>query len=276
MQYERLLQIIVEQLRPVRGLRAIVLGGSYASGAQRPDSDIDIGLYYEDHEPLDVSAIRSIAAGLNDTPDPTVSELGGWGTWVNGGAWLTVEGQRVDFLYRNIDFVSSTIDECQAGIIRSDFWQQPAYGFHNFMYCTEISICKPLLDLDHVIERLKAKIAVYIPKLQRAIIDHFLWSAKFTIENTYKPAARGEIYLVTGALTRIIHCLVQVLYAINLTYYLSEKKLEADLAAFRVLPKHFLVRVNTLLSATGSTSAQLQTSLASAEALYNELVSLCS
>ena len=274
MHHELLLQHIVEQLQPVRGLKAIVLGGSYASGSQRPDSDLDIGLYYQDEQALDITHLRSLAVRLNATSDPVVTELGGWGYWVNGGAWLTIEGQRIDFLYRNIDFVSSILDECTAGHIRSDFWQQPAYGFHNFMYCTESAICKPLYDPDQIIEQLKARVATYSPRLQRAIIDHFLWQARFTIENTYKPAARGEIYLVTGALARIIHCLIQVLYAINQTYYLSEKKLALDLATFHIRPDHFLVRINTLLGATGHTAAQLQASLTAAEALYKELAQL--
>ena len=274
MQHQLLLQQMVHHLKPVHGLRAIVLGGSYASGSQRPDSDIDIGLYYDENWLLDIQQIRSIASQLNDVPTPTVTDLGGWGTWVNGGAWLTIGGQRVDLLYRNIDFVSSTIDDCNAGNVRSDYWQQPAYGFHSFMYCTEIAICRPLYDPDQVIERLKAKVAQYSPHLKQAIIKNFLWSARFTLDNTYKPASRGEVYLVTGCLVRTIHCLVQVLYALNETYYLSEKKLEADLGSFSIRPDHFLERVYTLLGATGTTSAQLQESLAQTEALYNELATL--
>ena len=274
MQHQLLLQQMVDRLKPVPGLRAIVLGGSYASGSQRPDSDIDIGLYYDENWPLDIHQIRSIASLLNDIPNPTVTDLGGWGTWVNGGAWLTIGGQRVDLLYRNIDFVSSTIDDCNAGQVRSDYWQQPAYGFHSFMYCTEIAICRPLYDPDQVIERLKAKVAHYSPHLKQAIIKNFLWSARFTLDNTCKPASRGEVYLVTGCLARTIHCLVQVLYALNETYYLSEKKLEVDLDSFSIRPDHFLERVYTLLGATGTTSAQLQESLAKTEALYNELATL--
>lgn len=274
MQHQSLLQQMVDHLKPVHGLRAIVLGGSYASGSQRPDSDIDIGLYYDENWPLDIHQIRSVASLLNDVPTPTVTDLGGWGTWVNGGAWLTIGGQRVDFLYRNIDFVSSTIDDCNAGNVRSDYWQQPAYGFHSFMYCTEIAICRPLYDPDQVIERLKAKVAYYSPHLKQAIIKNFLWSARFTLDNTYKPASRGEVYLVTGCLARTIHCLVQVLYALNETYYLSEKKLKADLDSFSIRPDHFLERVYTLLGTTGTTSAQLQESLAKTEVLYNELATL--
>jgi Polymerase beta, Nucleotidyltransferase len=256
-------------LHQCQGVRAIVLGGSYAAGAQRADSDIDIGLYYD--EDLDIAHIRSIAATLNDTPDFTVTELGGWGPWVNGGAWLAIQGQRVDFLYRNIDFVSSTLTECNQGIVRSDYWQQPAYGFHNFMYCTETAICRPLYDPDAVIERLKAQVVNYPPRLKQAISKTFLWSARFTLNNTYKPAARGEVYLVTGCLARAIHALVLVLYALNETWYLSEKRLAADLATFSIQPENFLARMYALLGATGTTSAQLLESLAKTEALYSEV-----
>lgn len=274
MSHELLLQRLVDQLKSVQGLRAIVLGGSHASGSARPDSDLDIGLYYDEKQPLDVERIRSIAAGINDTPDPVVADLGGWGTWVNGGAWLTIRGQRVDFLYRNIDFVSATIDDSNAGQFRSDYWQQPAYGFHSFMYCTETFICRPLYDPDRVIERLKAKVAHYSPHLKRSIIKRFLWSARFTLDNTYKPASRQDVYIVTGCLARAIHCLVQVLYAINETYYLSEKSLSMDLRSFNLQPENFLERIHTLLGATGTSSTQLQASILQTETLYNEITSL--
>jgi predicted nucleotidyltransferase len=42
------LQNIVDRLIVVDGLQAIVLGGSQASETQRPDSDIDVGLYYNE------------------------------------------------------------------------------------------------------------------------------------------------------------------------------------------------------------------------------------
>ncbi len=274
MHHEQLLQQLADVLKPVHGLRAIVLGGSYASGSQRPDSDIDIGLYYYEDQLLDIEQIRAIASQLNDTPNPVVTDLGGWGTWVNGGAWLTIQGQRVDFLYRNIDFVSSILDDCNAGIIRSDYWQQPAYGFHSFMYCTETKISRPLYDPDAIIETLKTKVAVYSPALKQAIIKNFLWSARFTLDNTYKPAARGEVYIVVGCLARAIHCLVQVLYALNETYYLSEKRLAVDVGSFRIVPERFLERVYAVLGGSGTNSTQLQESLVKIEVLYGEFFML--
>ncbi len=274
MQHERLLEQIVEHLQNVQGLKAIVLGGSYATGSQQANSDIDIGLYYYEQQPLDIADIRAIASTLNDTRNPVITGPGGWGPWVNGGAWLTIQGQRVDLLYRNIDFVASTIADCNAGIIRSDYWQQPAYGFHSFMYCTEITINQPLYDPDHIIEQLKVNVEHYSPQLKRAILKDFLWRARFTLDNTYKAAARGEVYIVTGCLARAIHCLVQVLYALNETYYISEKKLARDVRTFHIQPENFLKRIETILGTTGTTGIQLMESLAKTEMLYNEITSL--
>ncbi len=181
------------------------------------------------------------------------------------------QGQRVDFLYRNIDFVSSTLDDCNAGTIRSDYWQQPAYGFHSFIYCAETAICRSLYDPDAIIERLKAKVTSYSPLLKQVIIKDFLWSARFTLDNTYKPAARGEVYIVAGCLARAIHCLVQVLYALNETYYISEKKLVRDVASFRVRPERFLERVYAILEEVGTNSVRLQEVLKETERLYDEI-----
>lgn len=96
----------VNKLKSVQGLQAIVLGGSWASGTQRPDSDIDLGLYYAADNPLDIQHIKRIASELNDLPNPVITDLGSRGPWVNGGAWLTIQSQHADFLYRDINFVT--------------------------------------------------------------------------------------------------------------------------------------------------------------------------
>ncbi len=179
---------IVIKLKSVQGMQAIVLGGSWASGTQRPDSDIDLGLYYSADRLLDIQQVRNIAIELNDIPNPVVTDLGEWGRWVNGGAWLTIQGQHVDFLYRNIDFVATIIDDCNEGKIQSDYWQQPPYGFHSYIYCAETNICKILYDPNATIQTLKAKVAYYPQPLKRTIINEFVWSAEFTLQVAKKSA----------------------------------------------------------------------------------------
>ena len=130
---------MVEQLSPVQrelvsslstrlaaipGVAAVVLGGSYARGRARPGSDIDLGLLYSESSPFAVQAIRELAAAVNDTPDPVVTGFYEWGPWVNGGAWLTIGGQRVDFIYRGLEHLGRVIDDALAGRYELDYLQQ--------------------------------------------------------------------------------------------------------------------------------------------------------
>ena len=155
MDNNQLIPDIVSQLQNIKTIKAVVLGGSRASNTHRSDSDIDLGIYYRDSEPLDVEQIKKLAYKINDNPSPIISEISEWGRWVNGGAWLTIRNQRVDLLYRNLDYVTQIINDSTKGIIQQDFEQQPAYGFYSYTYCAEISICKILYDPFSEIKQLK-------------------------------------------------------------------------------------------------------------------------
>jgi hypothetical protein len=45
---------IANKIQRVSGVTAVVLGGSRARGTARPDSDIDLGIYYHAQQPLDL------------------------------------------------------------------------------------------------------------------------------------------------------------------------------------------------------------------------------
>lgn len=93
------LEEIVARLMQVRGVSAIVLGGSRARGTHTPKSDFDLCLYYLPDQPLDLAALEQIAAQLDDQHRPgLVTPIGGWGPWINGGGWLTIQSQPVDFI----------------------------------------------------------------------------------------------------------------------------------------------------------------------------------
>jgi predicted nucleotidyltransferase len=55
---EHLIIDIADRLRSVPGIVAVVLGGSRAIGAFTPESDIDIGIYYDDARRFDLAALR--------------------------------------------------------------------------------------------------------------------------------------------------------------------------------------------------------------------------
>src|SRR5215213_1914721 len=113
MQIEALIQKIVNEVKRVEGVKAIVLGGSRARGTHTASSDVDLGIYYDPDSPLDVSALRKVATGLDDEHRADViTEIGGWGPWINGGGWLKIQSYPVDFLYRDLRTVGAVIDDC--------------------------------------------------------------------------------------------------------------------------------------------------------------------
>jgi predicted nucleotidyltransferase len=91
----------------VPGVVTVALGGSRARGDARPDSDWDFGLYYRGS--LDVDRIRAL--GFSGT----IVAPGEWGRLMDGGAWLTVDGRKVDLLYRNLSVVDHWWREAEAG-----------------------------------------------------------------------------------------------------------------------------------------------------------------
>jgi predicted nucleotidyltransferase len=57
-----LLESLTGQLSATPGVKAVVLGGSYARGTQHAGSDLDIGVYYSDAASFAIDDIRRIAA----------------------------------------------------------------------------------------------------------------------------------------------------------------------------------------------------------------------
>ena len=93
----RFAEDIAGRLGEVPGVAAVALGGSWARGEARPDSDVDLGLYYSPGVPPNIEGLRRLAKELDDRHLPDlVTEIREWGPWINGGGWLRVAGRPVD------------------------------------------------------------------------------------------------------------------------------------------------------------------------------------
>src|SRR5918998_1075114 len=184
-----LAQQIAGRLGQIEGVVAVALGGSWARGEAHPGSDVDLGIYYRnDHRPL-IEALHRLAQELGYRyPTETVTDFGGWGPWINGGAWLQLEETPVDWLYRELGQVSRAIDECQAG--RPAVHYQPGHP---------------------------------PPRLKLALIQGQLWEARFALDTCRKSAARGDTFYVSGCLFRCAACMVQALFALNERHLINEK-----------------------------------------------------
>jgi len=271
---QALLEQLVDDLSQVRGVEAVVLGGSYARGTQHETSDLDIGLYYFENEPFSLAEIKRIAVAISYQATPVVTDFYEWGAWVNGGAWIQTEAGKVDFLYRNLDHVERTITEAREGGVRHDYNQQPAYGFYSVIYLAETQVCLPLYDPARRIAGLKRQVEPYPARLKEKIVGDSLWSAEFTFLFARNFAAAADVYNTVGCLTRAAANLTQALFALNEWYFISDKKVMAELALFPLLPERYIERLSSLLGRPGETAEALGQTVSELEALWREVVSL--
>jgi hypothetical protein len=250
---ERLLGRLSSEFSKVRGVCAVVLGGSRALGTAVPHSDYDLGLYYEIDDPLDVRSLTMTIAALDDAgPGASVTPIGGWGPWINGGGWLTVEGKRVDLLYRDLGLVRSVIGQCCAGQIERHYQPGHPHAFVSAIYMGEIAYCRPLWDPCAILEPLKRQTLPYPQPLRQALIRTFLWEARFAVENARHGRALDDVAFVAGCCVRSIACLCQVLFAINSTYLLNEKGAVLGTLHLATCPKDFSARVAHAIQQAGN------------------------
>jgi predicted nucleotidyltransferase len=203
---------LATELAGLPGVVAVALGGSRATGAQRPDSDWDLGVYYRASErALDVDDVRALGHGGH------VSELGEWGPVVNGGAWLTLDGTPVDLLYRDLDLAERWLAEAREG--RFEVLLQHGYvvGVPTYLLAGELAVHVPLVgELPR--PAFPAALAASAPERWRGKAQVALLFAR-------QHAAGGEVVACTGMLAGAVLCAAHARLAERREWALNEKRL---------------------------------------------------
>jgi hypothetical protein len=265
-----------ERLGDVEGVVAVVLGGSLARGDADPLSDVDIGLYYDPARPLAVAELRRLARELDSSDPPAaVTDVGGWGPWIDGGGWLEIDRVRVDWIYRDLARVSAVIADCAAGRFESHYQPGHPHAFHTHMYMAEVHHARALVDRDGAFAALQARTAPYPPALRAAVLQQIGWEAGFALETAAKAARRGDVFQVSGSLFRCAACMVQTLFALNRRYFMNEKRALEIAGGFPLCPPGFAATVGEVLAAPGRDPAELTASLARMEPLVRAVAALC-
>lgn len=268
---QQLLDKIVTDLKKIDNIKAIVLGGSYATGNATNASDLDIGVYYFDHEPFAIEDVKLIAQKYAVTGSPTVTGFYEWGPWVNGGAWIKTDHGKVDLLYKNIQQVRSTVEKAKNGVWENDFEQQPPYGFSSVIFLGEIKNCIALYDPDRIIQALKSDIINYPEKLKQTVVQQSLWSAEFTIWHADYFAERQDVYNTMGCLTRAVKNIVTALFSLNELYPMGDKRAIETIEQSSIKPAQLKEKIDTVLCADKNT---LINNIALLKTVFNESVEL--
>ena len=223
---------LIPRLAGVPGVAAIVLGGSRARGTAAASSDYDLGLYYGPTQ-LDTDRLLEVVRDLVDIPDEAaVTRVGDWGKWIVGGGWLSVDGRKVDLLYRSGEAVAQVIRACRTGHVTMDYQSGHPHGFCSAIWMGEVAHCQPIHDPQRIIAELKAMTSPYPEQMRKATIRRFQWEIMFSIENGEIAVARGEQTHIAGCAYRALCCIGQVLFALNRRYLINEKGALEEVSRF--------------------------------------------
>ncbi|WP_436996043.1 nucleotidyltransferase domain-containing protein [Streptomyces sp. enrichment culture] len=258
---------LAERLVRVGGVVGVCLGGSRARGTHREDSDFDLGLYYR--APLDTGALRRLAAELTGT-DVEVTEPGGWGPWVDGGAWLTVGGRRVDWIYRDVDRVRRVRAECLAGRYGVGAQAGHPLGVYAHAYVGELALGRVLADPTGELRALRGRLSPYPAPLRDALVANARWEVPFTLGVARKGASRGDAFHVAGCLFRAVGLLVHALHAHAGAWLINRKGAVDEAARLPAAPAGFARRAHALFAAPTTTPQALHATLDAADHLASE------
>ena len=261
------LNVMASRLAQVPGVVGVLLGGSRARGEHTAESDWDLGVYYRGAP--DLGELRALAGRCTGEP-VDVAGPGGWGPWVNGGAWLRVDGVAVDWILRDVDRVGRVLADCAAGTY--EVGTQPGHplGFWSPCYVGEVVLGRVLADPRKELTQLQAAAAEYPEPLRVALVGA-AWEAEFLVSNAAKGARRGDGLLVSLSLSRAVGILVQSLYAWHRRWCLNEKGALAVAEALPGTPAGFGAQARALLAAPGRTPDELSATVATALELVGEV-----
>ncbi len=251
-QIDRILQRVSDSLRDVPGILGVVLGGSRARNTATPNSDIDVGIYY-DRERLDLPRLDLAAGELDDgRREGLINPPGEWGPWVDGGAWLVVDGHRVDLILRDFARVEQVVENCRKGGVAPHYQTGHPHAYVDAAYMGELAISRILFDKTGEVARLKAVAEIYPPALRETIVWLFSFEAGFSQMLAEAAGENDDVYYACAHIVRSVSCLNQILFAINDRYFLNEKRAVRSIESFPTKTADYKKKVDGIFALAGT------------------------
>jgi hypothetical protein len=177
---------LAQRLIEIPGVVAVTLGGSRAGGAIDPDSGWDFRLYYQ--EAIRADDVRALGF------EGALVEPGAWGRLANGGGSLTVEDQRVDLLYRDLDVVRHWLAEAEAGGYEVDQVDGYLAGMPSYALAGELALAELLAG--------ELSRPGFPDALRRAAPGRWRRSAGFSLAIADTAAAHHDVVSCAGLLAK--------------------------------------------------------------------------
>jgi hypothetical protein len=239
-------QGVVDELLPLcralgEGRYAVSIGGSYGKGTFDGTSDLDFRLFCE-RRLSPPEAFREAHEQLQSAID----------CWASQG--IVVDGCWV----RTLDEIEQQLDRWVGGEAKPYDLVWTIWGYH---ILTDVYNQWVIEDPDGILADWRARLATYPSKLKEAILVERLASLRYWRRDYHyqHKVARGDVVFLAGLSTKLVHDVMQILFALNETYYPGDGNNLVFVERFAHKPEHCAEKIEAILyPGTGEAALQVQ------------------
>ncbi|GAB4457100.1 MAG: hypothetical protein OHK0029_16230 [Armatimonadaceae bacterium] len=211
------------------GKYAISIGGSMGKATWDHLSDIDFRLFHEKDLPWP-----------QEKPEIWTEFMAAVDRWRENGV-------RIDYIWpRKISQVDADLEKWLAGEAKPDDLVWAIWGYH---LLPDISNQAVIEDPDGIIQGWKDRLAHYPPALQKAILEKHGGSLRYWRHDYHyaNKVTRGDVVFLAGLSARLVHDMMQVLFALNKTYFVGDGQNLKFVKSFAIQPENLAARVEEVL-----------------------------
>jgi hypothetical protein len=124
--------------------------------------------------------------------------------------------------------------------------QWTIWGYH---ILTDINNQFIIEDPYHIIGAWKAHLSVYPPALKQAVLEKYAASLRYWRSDYHyaHKVEQGDMVFLAGMSTKLVHEMIEILFALNETYFVGDGANLVFVEEFRIVPADFAARVREIL-----------------------------
>jgi hypothetical protein len=208
---------------------AISVGGSLGKGTWDSRSDIDFRLFTDRQVPWSKQRPE-----LWTDCTAAIERWRGRGIEIDG-VWTRTVGE-----------IDAALDGWLGGEVKPVNLVWTIWGYH---ILTDVNNQFVIEDPYRIIGGWKERLSVYPPALQQAILGKYTASLRYwrTDYHYANKVERGDVVFLAGMTSKLVHEIIQILFALNETYYAGDGANLTFIEKFTIVPADFSARVGNIL-----------------------------
>ena len=208
---------------------AISVGGSLGKGTWDSRSDVDFRLFTDRELPWSKQAPELWADCI-----AAIERWRGRGIEIDG-VWPRTVGE-----------IDAALDGWLGGEVKPVNLVWTIWGYH---ILTDVNNQFVIEDPYQIIDAWKERLSVYPPALKQAVLGKYTASLRYwrTDYHYANKVERGDVVFLAGMSSKLVHEIIQILFALNEIYYAGDGANLSFVGKFTIVPADFPARVRDIL-----------------------------